>query len=307
MIGLAHHNREEEDGIETPDMTSLAWEESPRAEQDPEPDPSRWSTSPSAGEAETELEQHPASPLESYLIKLLEPTAEVPDEQTPSPPREERMDETATPRPLDVICHEPRDAPETPKESRPLRPTADQEPPRVQAKAGVTRAAKPKPAIRPYARKEGAGNRRQRLMTALIPVLVIAIIALVKKPLGMHPTAKAASAPPSPIVRPVSPDVEIAWEIPGLYEPGGRDPMQLTPPPATMAVNSEETTAHAAEPPVDLIVTGVLYSEDRPSAIINTQVVREGQQVSGTTVNKIDRDGVQFERNGRKWKQGINP
>jgi hypothetical protein len=49
-----------------------------------------------------------------------------------------------------------------------------------------------------------------------------------------------------------------------------------------------------------------LHSADKPAAIVDTQVVHEGQRVSGATVEKIDRDGVQFERNGRRWKQTIN-
>jgi hypothetical protein len=54
-------------------------------------------------------------------------------------------------------------------------------------------------------------------------------------------------------------------------------------------------------------VTGILYSTDRPSALVNTQIVHEGQQIAGIAVEKIDSDGIQFERDGQRWKQGLNP
>ncbi len=79
----------------------------------------------------------------------------------------------------------------------------------------------------------------------------------------------------------------------------------VTPPPA--APQSPAAPTPAAETAVELTVTGILYSDDKPAAIVDTQVVHEGQQVSGTTVEKIDRDGVRFERNGRRWKQTVNP
>jgi len=140
-------------------------------------------------------------------------------------------------------------------------------------------------------------------MTALIPVLAIAMVALLKYPLGARPAATAAGLPTAPTVRPAVPDVEIAWAIPDPYEPGGRDPMRATAPPA----ESRETSAPATPAAVELlVVTGILHSEDRPTALVNTQIVHEGQQIAGATVEKIDADGVQFESQGRRWKQTVN-
>lgn len=139
-------------------------------------------------------------------------------------------------------------------------------------------------------------------MTALIPVLAITMVALLKYPLGARPADTAASLPVAQTVRPAVPDVEIAWAIPAPYEPGGRDPMRATAP----VVENPETIVPAAQTAVELLVTGILHSEDKPAAIVNTQIVHEGQQISGATVEKIDADGVQFESNGRRWKQTIN-
>jgi len=46
------------------------------------------------------------------------------------------------------------------------------------------------------------------------------------------------------------------------------------------------------------VLEDVVEGEDRPSAIVDTQVVYEGQQISGAVVEKIDRDGVRGQQGG---------
>jgi hypothetical protein len=278
MIGLANHNIAEEKGIEAPDATSLGWETGP--------------------------EQPLGSPLEWYLMKLLEPTEDAPHEQVPQSADEGHVEETAAPPQLDAIHHGQRDATEVPKESTPLWPTADEEPAKAQAATSAASIAKPKSTIRSYAQIERASGSRQKLMVAIIPVLAIVMVVLLKHPLGARSTAKAAGVQATETARAIIPEVEIAWTIPSSYELGGRDPMRPAPP--TVEEKSAQTVGRLAETPIELIVTGILHSADKPAAIVDTQVVHEGQRVSGATVEKIDRDGVQFERNGRRWKQTIN-
>jgi hypothetical protein len=119
----------------------------------------------------------------------------------------------------------------------------------------------------------------------------------------------AADQAPRTDAPPAAAEVQIVWQVPARLAWGGRDPMQLTPPPAVLAVEGEgqPVTAQPVRPPVELIVTGILYSTDRPSALVNTQIVHEGQQIAGIAVEKIDSDGIQFERDGQRWKQGLNP
>ena len=100
-------------------------------------------------------------------------------------------------------------------------------------------------------------------------------------------------------------DVPIAWEVPSPYDLRSRDLMRARPTPP-VAVESAGTTVQPTEPPVNLVVTGILFSEDKPAAVVDTQIVHEGQQISGATVEKIEKDGIHFERNGLKWKQAIN-
>lgn len=54
-----------------------------------------------------------------------------------------------------------------------------------------------------------------------------------------------------------------------------------------------------------LIVKGILYSEDNPSVVIGTKIMREGDEVSGAAIVKINRDSVEFEMDGRRWTEEV--
>ncbi len=53
----------------------------------------------------------------------------------------------------------------------------------------------------------------------------------------------------------------------------------------------------------NLAVTGILYSEDNPSAIIGGAIVKEGDMIDDVKVVKIRKNSVEFEKNGEKWTQ----
>ena len=158
-----------------------------------------------------------------------------------------------------------------------------------------------RPRIRSRALKQGGGDVRQKIMVMLIPVLVCTLYALVKNHVGAPGSTQAANTQPTTSPPRTRPAVEITWVIPPLYESNGRDPMRLRPP----APESHETAALPAQTYVSLLLTGILHSDDRPAAVVNTQVVYEGQQISGATVLRIEKDSVEFERNGRKWTQAV--
>ena len=86
---------------------------------------------------------------------------------------------------------------------------------------------------------------------------------------------------------------EIDWQIPEPYPTTLRDPMQF----------GRVTAAQAATG--GLIVKGIVYSQDSPSAVIGTQIVREGDKVLGATIVKINKDSVEFEMNGKTWTQKV--
>jgi hypothetical protein len=53
------------------------------------------------------------------------------------------------------------------------------------------------------------------------------------------------------------------------------------------------------------MVTGVLYSIYKPSAIVDHKVVHEGDTIYGATVIRIYKDKVRFSKEGKNWEQGV--
>ncbi len=146
-------------------------------------------------------------------------------------------------------------------------------------------------------------NVRQNAMMGMVPVLALTLVVLLKNPLKSSSSAETPSASVNAGTPLVDSDIEIPWEVPALIQAGGRDPMRSPGRSVTEAVEGpavDPSPSHA-----ELVVTGILYSPDRPSAIVDTHLVREGQRISGATVKKIDADGVEFEMNGRTWRQTV--
>ena len=86
---------------------------------------------------------------------------------------------------------------------------------------------------------------------------------------------------------------KIDWQVPALYPTTLRDPMQFGSATTAGAVLSE------------IVVKGIVYSKDNPSAVIGTQIVHEGEKISGATIIKINEDNIEFEMNGEKWMQKV--
>jgi len=140
--------------------------------------------------------------------------------------------------------------------------------------------------------KSGVSPSRQITMAILIPVLfivlVVAFVRVLKTPSSkttgpssFETTAAAGSADKS------------SWKIPDPYPTDLRDPMQFG---SLSSIQVEDG---------GLIVNAIVYSKDKPSAIIANQIVHEGDKVSGATVIKINKDSVEFEMNGKKLTQSI--
>jgi len=53
-------------------------------------------------------------------------------------------------------------------------------------------------------------------------------------------------------------------------------------------------------------VTGIIYSNDKPSAVIGNSLVHEGDVLYGVKIVKINFNNVEFERNGLEWSQELS-
>ncbi len=253
----------------------------------------------------TERRSHDAG-LASYLEKLLRQQAEP---QEPAPPAEVHQQPGVV-----VEAKPPQDRP------------PDDRPPRTwngksSGHAEVSRKTRwpkavaikrPKPSsgrrtrTKPRAGRGRPKNPRQIAMTVLIPVLAVTLVVLVRRPAGGPAAAEAKVPTEVPKTSAATGRIEIDWEIPPVYEFTGRDPMRLEAPPQVQNLQEYEHPATPVPVHESLDLKGVLYSEDRPTAIIGTRVVHEGEQIAGATIIAIERDGVELERDGRRWRLSVS-
>ena len=68
---------------------------------------------------------------------------------------------------------------------------------------------------------------------------------------------------------------------------------------------SRKASSAGAEVESDLKLSGVLYTEDNPLAVVNTEIVHEGDVIDGARVVQISRRQVEFEKSGRRWIQRL--
>lgn len=145
-----------------------------------------------------------------------------------------------------------------------------------------------------FAPKPGVNPARQKMMVILMPFMFIGMLVAFYKVLGIGPKG-ATSAPtitPSNAVAAASSQID--WQIPPLYPATLRDPMQI---------GSVSTTTDGEIG--QIIVKGIVYSEENPSAIIGNKILHEGDKVSGATIVKINKNSVEFEINGQKWSEKV--
>ena len=53
------------------------------------------------------------------------------------------------------------------------------------------------------------------------------------------------------------------------------------------------------------LVKGIVYSSEKPSAVVDHKIVHEGETIHAVAVVKIYKDKVEFEKNGKKWEQKV--
>jgi len=189
----------------------------------------------------------------------------------------------------------------TEKPQQPAQPPPKAAPAKQPKAVTTTKAAKQLPwqqaleriKTKLFTPKPGVSPARQKAMVILVPVLfLIMIFVFIRVLSGPLPkTTGAQSFGPSGAI--AASNNEIVWQIPELYPTTLRDPMQF---------GSITTTQDG---PGKLIVKGIVYSKNNPSAVIGNQIVHEGEKVSGATIVKINKDSVEFEMNGKRWTQKV--
>ncbi len=145
-----------------------------------------------------------------------------------------------------------------------------------------------------FGAEESISGSRQKVMVLLVPILLTVLIVLLVRYLQTAPSRRSkgpvgvASSGPSE-----ASGNEIEWEIPEPYPTTIRDPMAF----GTTAVEQTRVS--------QIIVRGIVLSEDGATAVIGTKIVREGDEIDGVVIVKINQDSVDFEKDGEKWTQEV--
>lgn len=219
-------------------------------------------------------------------------------------------------QPAPVVCEQPACAEPQPQQQK--EPATAVSLPKISARkktkiAVSTKAPRPaKGGIRQslqqmkeklFAPKPGLGKSRQKAMVVLVPVLVIVLVFVFTQVLSSPSRSLAKGKQKSPETTVTSSAGEIDWKIPAPYPATLRDPMQGGP---LAPAKAEPESPQISEPETEkLIVRSILHSESKPSAVIGTEIVHEGDTISGATILRILKDGVEFEKDGKRWTQKI--
>lgn len=149
----------------------------------------------------------------------------------------------------------------------------------------------------------GVSDSRQKTATIMMFVLLVVFLAVIYYVFISSPAAKpvVAAVPAKVEVVPVAVKEEaILWKTPDAYPLNMFDPMALSSSAETVIIPDSNIPVA-----ISLAVKGIVFSEDKPSAIINGEVVYEGQTIDGATVTKINRKNVQFLADSKTWTQEV--
>jgi len=157
-----------------------------------------------------------------------------------------------------------------------------------------------------FTSKPGSSPTRQKAMIIMVPILALIMIFAFRQVLSKAPhKTKGAGTDDAPVViSKVDSSHEIDWKIPEAMPVITRDPIKL--PGETDTQNAEQNeTANKTKEEV-IIVRAIVYSNDKPSALIGSKIVYVGDKVNDATIVKINRDNIEFEKDGNRWVQKVH-
>jgi len=99
--------------------------------------------------------------------------------------------------------------------------------------------------------------------------------------------------------------LSLQWEIPEPYPQQLRDPMSWTaqatpvPIPDPIVIKNDEGVS-----PV-IVISGIVYTEDKPSILVDRQILYEGDEIMGVKILKISRNNVELEKGDKRWTEQV--
>jgi len=226
-----------------------------------------------------------------------------------------------TPRPP----AKPPQNPQIPGSYQRLKPGAAASPKTAEAAAAVRPGLLRQVVKKLFATTPGVSPVRQKAAVLLIPVLLVALVFLLSRAFDISLSSffgTKETVAPEPAISAGTPlTTEIAWQKPDPYPAGLRDPMQLTDEMAARinaeaqakvdAVKQNQANTDTTQPQTtavgELSVTGILFSDDNPSAVVGTRIAHVGDVIAGAKIVKINKKSVEFEKDGQTWTKTVEP
>jgi len=153
--------------------------------------------------------------------------------------------------------------------------------------------------------KPGVSPIKQKAMVIMVPVLAIIMVFVFRQVLSKAPrkTEGAGTDDAPVVVANADSGNEIDWKIPEPIQAITRDPIKISDESITQGEDPNETTGDDATETI--IVRDIVYSKDKPSAVIGSKIVYVGDIINGFTIVKINRDSIEFEKDGERWEQNV--
>lgn len=137
-----------------------------------------------------------------------------------------------------------------------------------------------------------------QILVGLLSIILVGVLFFVLSTPAASPKKAAAASDSSAQAEqvPITEQQQIIWTRPESWPEEIRDPMTMgttTQSPAAVGTSTE------------LVVKGIVYSRTRPSAIIGDQIVSVGDTINGIAILAIEKNAVEFEKDGKRWTQQV--
>jgi len=138
------------------------------------------------------------------------------------------------------------------------------------------------------------------------------ILEEIKQPAAEPAQVEEPQQTPAPTTESLDPSPEepsqAALETEEQAETAETVPLQEPPAPVIErpAIETAPPVPAPVAPSNKGLVRGIVYSDQRGSALIDETIVRTGGTIDGVKVLRIHTGGVDFEKNGRQWTQKVS-
>ncbi len=160
--------------------------------------------------------------------------------------------------------------------------------------------------------QKALGNKRRRALVLSAPVLIIIIILIHRYCFRSAPQeseASAGSVPPAiskpkatkPSISTIEARNDVNWEVPELLPAEVMD--YLKDPEETPEQKTQKKEPAKGKNKLDL--KAILFSDQKPSAIIDGQILYIGDEVNEATITNITKNSVEFKKDGKTWTQKL--